>query len=401
MKEDANDFASRNGAEALKETVQRMISTAPVLDQRKLDVARSAPAFDIERYRIPIFDLLRFDFKNDPSVLLSDGWLTKGQVGGVIGQTGVGKSSFGMQLACHFCLGQSIFGIQPVRPLKVVVIQGENSKRICARELQGIMQNVSGMKGGEDDISKRLLIFKVSDIAGMEFHRFLRCVMQRERPDLVLIDPWYSYIGGSVNDQALVTQWLRNGLQALCDEFDIAILIVHHTPKPLRDLKSNIAYSGGDWSYFGAGSAEFANFCRVILTLRELSDGLYELRAAKNQERWPLTQSDAPDAPKTNLCYLQRGDGAIFWSRASSAALATIQDVSKGELDEILDALKTPPSGGWHSSEIIDTILKIRGGKRSGAKTFFYRDVKPHLNGPVVGIYTTKVSKFQEVSKSF
>ena len=334
---------------------------------------------------------MSFQFDNDPSILLSNGWLTKGQVGAIIGQTGVGKSSFGMQIGVNMAIGQNTFGIAPTRPLKVVIIQGENTDRICARELQGVAANVPGVAGHEDEIKKNLAIYKVSCFSGNAFIRFLRCVIIEDAPDILILDPWFSFLGGAVNSQEVVSPWLRNGLQPLCDEFGTSVLIVHHTTKPARDARSKLAYSGGDWAYFGAGSAEFANFCRVILTLREDGADLYELRAAKNQEHWPLTESDEPDAKTTNVIYLQRGEGAIYWRRADQSALSAIDGTNSAEINEVLEALKTPPADGrgWRYSGIISEIIKIRGGKQAGAKSWFRRNLLTQLSESS-GIYALK-----------
>lgn len=351
---------------------------------------------EIELYtrgRLHLPRLLNYDFTNDSSVLASGGWMTKGCIYGLVGQTGIGKSSATAQIAAAFSLGVGFFGLQPIRPLKVVLTQGENSERIVAKEITGVFGNVPGVAGRVHDAEQNLSIYQEAEFAGPRFHRFARCLIEQHNPDLICIDPWFSYLGGNANDQETVTKWIRNGLMPLAFKYGTSFLIAHHTPKPLRDAKAKLAYSGGDWSYFGAGSAEFANSCRGILTLRDVGEKLYELRAAKNQEGWPLTDSDDQDAPKVNTTLLQHGDTGIFWRRAAADATAAIRETITGEVHEILDEMRKQPANGlgWRWSTSITMVEVKRQSSHDSAKAFFRKHVVPHLN-QVGGVYTVKNS---------
>lgn len=348
---------------------------------------------------ILIDDLLHYDFENDPTLLIQGGWMTQGGLYGVIGQTGIGKSSFVMHAMLCFASGIPVFGITPIRPLKNLLIQGENATRIMARETIGVMCNVPGVN--LDLIRQNVSIYRESRYCGDAFIRYIEAQIIKHRPDLAWIDPVFSYAGGNVNDQETMSKWLRNGLMALALEHKVSFIVVHHTPKPARDAKGKAAYAGGDWSYFGAGSAEFANACRGILTIRDTGEGLYELRAAKNQEGWPLTDSDEDGAAKVNTTLLRHGEKGIYWRRASAEETAAIRETISAEVSEILEEMRQPPSDGrgWRWTSSITMIMAKRHCEFSAAKGFFRNHVVKHLHS-IAGVYTVKVSEVQSSAKS-
>ena len=77
---------------------------------------------------VSVRDLIYFDPANDPDNLIGNRWLTRGSSMIISGGTGIGKSSLMMQVIIRWSLGLDFFGIAPVRPLKIGVIQAENDK---------------------------------------------------------------------------------------------------------------------------------------------------------------------------------------------------------------------------------------------------------------------------------
>jgi RecA-family ATPase len=73
--------------------------------------------------------------------ILGHRWVERGTFATLIGSSGIGKSVAAMQIAIQAAAGLPVFGIPPVRPLNVMVIQSEDSRndRItqiqCVREL--------------------------------------------------------------------------------------------------------------------------------------------------------------------------------------------------------------------------------------------------------------------------
>ena len=98
--------------------------------------------------RILLSELAEFDAENDPDNILGNRWLCKGGSCLFVGQSGIAKSSFVMQLAINWTLGRPTFGITPVRPLSCLVIQAENDAGDVAEQIQGAM---SGLNLNVDD----------------------------------------------------------------------------------------------------------------------------------------------------------------------------------------------------------------------------------------------------------
>src|SRR5207248_165804 len=88
-----------------------------------------------------------------------------------------------------------------------------------------------------------------------------------------------------------------------------------HTNKPPKDPEQRNSAVASDYAYLGSGSAELANWARAAITLREIENSLFELRAAKRGRRSGLV--DANDTPATEV-YLRHGERGICWERASA-----------------------------------------------------------------------------------
>jgi len=85
---------------------------------------------------IGVDELVNFYRDDDPSSLIGKRWLCKGKMAVIQGPTGVGKSSLIMQWSIRLILGLAFFGIQPVRAIKVLIIQAENDRGDMAEAFQ-------------------------------------------------------------------------------------------------------------------------------------------------------------------------------------------------------------------------------------------------------------------------
>ena len=64
----------------------------------------------------------------------------------IVGQSGIGKSSFAMQMAINWALGKATFGIAPECPLRSLIVQAENDRGDIAEMLQGKVLTGLGIK---------------------------------------------------------------------------------------------------------------------------------------------------------------------------------------------------------------------------------------------------------------
>lgn len=299
----------------------------------------------------------------DPNTLLGRRWLCKAGACLLVGQTGLGKSSLVMQAASTWGLGKPFFGIAPVRPLKSLIIQAENDPGDLAEMFRGVANGI-GLDVAKIDPFMTFVTNSV-DAGPDRFIPMARDLIDQHKPDLVWIDPLFSYLGGNASDQAVVSPFLRNGLGAIAQETGVAWIVVHHTPKPPRDPST---WAGADFSYAGAGSAELANWARAILVLEQADKRTFRLRAPKRGKRSGFVNDDGEQSTET---YLQHASHGIHWERAlepseereESEAVASVVAKCIGNADK------------EHVREAVVAVLQLKNPRSVYRKNSFARRV--------------------------
>jgi hypothetical protein len=218
----------------------------------------------------------------DGTELLRHRFLCRGAGLLLAGPTGTGKSALLMQAAICWAIGEPVFEIHPARPLKTLLIQAENDTADLAAMRDGVGRGLDLSAEQRSAAFSRIFICRETRRTGEAFFREVaRPLLAAHRPDLLLIDPALAFIGGEVGRQDIVGPWLRNMLAPLLDEFSCAAVIAHHTNKPPSG-REKPDWRAGDLAYLGAGSAEWANWPRAVLSLRSIGEhGRFELHAAK------------------------------------------------------------------------------------------------------------------------
>lgn len=250
--------------------------------------------------------------QNDPNELLKRRFLCKGHITMIAAQTGCGKSSLIMQMIFCFALGRDCFGLQPVRPLKTLLIQGENDRRDLYEEMQGIQRGLSyhalitwpELERAKDNITVRTC----TKYSGEAFLEYLETILSEARNqfDLLVIDPLFSYAGCDLSkEQGKVSEFLRNGINTIIRAQRVGCIFVHHMNKPAKTELPNRNYNS---TYDYAGSGEIANLMRAVIVLERLKDDeskiFYRLIAPKRGGRIE------PDYCR----YLAWAtDGGIYW----------------------------------------------------------------------------------------
>ena len=80
---------------------------------------------------------------NDPGELLKHRYLCRGGGLLLVGQTGLGKSSLAMQLMIKWALGQPIFGFEPTRSIRSLIIQAENDDGDLAEMKESVFNGLN------------------------------------------------------------------------------------------------------------------------------------------------------------------------------------------------------------------------------------------------------------------
>ena len=218
---------------------------------------------------VTVKDLMDFDPKKDPDNLIGNRWLTRGSSMIISGGTGIGKSSLMMQIIIRWCLGIDFFGIKPVKPLKIGVIQAENDKGDLAEAFRGVTHTMR-LSGDQMRHLNTNLEFRTETVrTGEQFLAYARRFIHRSKLDLIVADPLFSYFGGDLSDQSEVSVFLRNKLQPILHETKVAWIWMHHVSKPQRK-ENGEPLTTMELAHAGFGSSELANWAREIAVLHEV-----------------------------------------------------------------------------------------------------------------------------------
>ena len=290
---------------------------------------------------------------SDPAELLKHRYLCKGGGLLLVGPTGHGKSSLAMQLMIKWALGQAVFGLEPAKPLKSLLIQAENDDGDLAEMKAGVFNGLNLSEDEQDDASKNVFVAQESSKTGSTLcYDVLDPLLETIKPDLLWIDPALAYLGGDMNNQKEVGAFLRNQLNPLLAKHNCAVVIIHHTNKISKDPEKQMT----DFTYMGAGSAEWSNWSRAIIALNKTDvDNLYELIAAKRGARLRWRAADGTSlTTKRYIGHCKRPD-TICWIEM---AIADAEELRANNGKSVEDVIKHVPQDGLVAK---DDLVRICG----------------------------------------
>ena len=267
------------------------------------------------------FDLDALDNFNpldDPTVLVGKArrWLCEGYAVSIVGFSGTGKSSLMMQIATSWALGQSVFGLAPVRALRTLILQAENDGGDIAEAWQGSTCKMTPTEKAR--LKENMAIVRDTRHIGAAFPEFLESLIVRHNAAIVWIDPLLAYAGFDIADQSLTTEWLRTQVDPVLKRTKCAMIYMHHTTKPKSadDLDS---MTPSQLAYLGAGSAEWVNYSRDagFLYRTKGEPARYKFGFSKRASRSGLKDINNQWA-KSGYVYLQHSpeDNVLRWEYA-------------------------------------------------------------------------------------
>ncbi len=256
---------------------------------------------------------------DDPDELIKHRYLCRGGGMMIFGGTGLGKSSLAVQLPAQFALGRGDFGIEPARPLTSLIIQSENDDGDVAEFRDGTYAGYRYSKKEIALIEQSVWLHTEVDYRGKPFlDRVAKPLLTKHKPDLLWLDHALAYYDGNANAAQEVGKFLREGLNPLLREFRCACPILHHTPKP---SEKRFDWSDRDYNYSGLGSVEWAGWARAIMSIEEVNDLVFLLRASKRGAR--LHWKDLATGRNTSRRFIAWSTDKIFWRTPDDAELPT------------------------------------------------------------------------------
>lgn len=356
---DAHDWIAGGGQAA---ELDELWQAAPLWTQNRQSDAENPPkpALQVKR----LCDL-QPRLKDDPSELLKTGFLCRGAALLLAGPTGVGKSALAMQFKICWAIGQAVFGIEPTRPLKSLLVQAENDEGDLYEMKQGVLAGLNLTPAQRKEAESNIITIQEDRRTVRLFcDEVLAPLLKEHKPDLLWIDPMFAYIGGNASGQEHVTPFLRNMLNPLIREAQCGLVALHHANKPPTG-KEKSSWAGSDLAYVGSGSIEWANWARAILAMRCLgSYDVYELIAAKRGARLGWLNDDGSRSFKREIAHWKE-PGVICWREADPNESGRPGRPKSTDADEVLALL---PSTGLSSSEWM-ALAKSECGIKD--RTFF------------------------------
>lgn len=270
--------------------------------------------------------LMDYDTSQDANALIgiSGGKLTRylcrTHGAWLIGPSGVGKSSLMLQFAYGWALGRDVFGVAPVTPQRVLIVQAENDRGDLSEATQGVLEGLGLSRNAEAlaALAERVRIVTERRKTGKEWCKALQAEIAAHRADIVFCDPLASFGGIDFNRQDQVTQFLRHYLDPVLVATGAAMVGIHHTGKP-RDSKGQRAMTEIDHAYSGLGSSELLNWARacVVLIPKDEASRTFLLKFTKRGGR---AGARHPDGTPTREVWLRHGLQGIHWDQIEPPA---------------------------------------------------------------------------------
>lgn len=270
------------------------------------------------------FDLdamLAFDPKDDKTVLIGGDrrWICQGYPFQIVGFSGTGKSSMAAHLAVNWAIGHAPWGLRPVRPLRILMVQAENDLGDASEAIIGATAKL--VESDRRLLKENLIFVRQATKTGFGFIEYLGQMVEKHRIDLIIADPLLAYADFDIASQAETTAFLRGpgGVHEMLQRTKAALLYMHHTTKP-KSADDLDGMTPQQLAYLGAGCSEWVNFARdsgyLFRTSRKSSDGrpVYRFGFSKRQSRSGLKDASDRFAGHIHLCHAEGGD--IRWEYA-------------------------------------------------------------------------------------
>ncbi len=260
-----------------------------------------------------------YDTGNDPNNVLGNRWLCRGGSLVIVGQSGIGKSSFSMQLAVMWALGLPVFNIRPMRPLKSLIIQAENDIGDLAEMYQGVRVGMGLNDDHRPLLEDNIIFYRDTIHSGADFAKTADVLIQRHQPDLVWGDPLLNYIGDDASQQKVVSEFCGRQLNPISERTGIIWCFMHHTGKPPSDSKARSHWTGSDYAYSGLGSSALTNWAREVAVLMraktpEGQPPTFRFELCKRRRRAGMTDTQGNT---TEAIFVRHGQTGICWQQCA------------------------------------------------------------------------------------
>lgn len=288
------------------------------------------------------------------------GYALRGAVTLVVGPPSAKKSTLMLTWSCAYALGRPHGNFRPVTDGTVVVYNCEDNRDEQRRRLSAVLRQ---FEAGPVDI-KGLIVRTGPDGLGTLFARdaergcvvntpsmvALRSLLAERRPGLLIADPLAELHDAGENDNTALRVIIAE-FRALAIEFDLAVILVHHSRKGTVSPGDPDSARGGS-SIIGAA--------RVVLTCLTMSE--------EDAEAFGL-----PKDRKSRSYFMRLDDAKQNYAGIGDAQWyeTTLYTLGNGEIVPSLASWQPPDMWAAISTMVANQILdEIDVGLESGTRRY-------------------------------
>jgi hypothetical protein len=291
---------------------------------------------------------------------LAPGYALKGTVTLVSGPPSAKKSTLMLTWGCAFALGQKHGNFHPTANGTVVIYNCEDNRDEQRRRLSAVLRQFNASPADIQGLIVRTgpagagTLFAWDAEAGLVVNTIamnaLRSLLEERRPGLLIADPLAELHAAGENDNTALRAIIAE-FRALAIEFDMAVIVVHHTRKG--------AVTPGDPDSARGGSA-IIGAARIVLTCFTMSED--------DAEAFGLA-SDR----KTRSNYLRLDDAKQNYAGIGDAQWyeTTLYTIGNGEIIPAVAPWEPPDTWAAISVLVANQILdEIDAGLDGGTRRY-------------------------------
>lgn len=210
-----------------------------------------------------------------PSAWLEDSIISEGEAVSVLGEGGLGKSRWVMQLVAHMILGRSFCGMQvhqEAQGKRWLFLQGENRKMRLKKEVKTLKESLGLSAWDYEYVATRIMVTTLLNADDFDLDTTdparlaeITAVINDFRPDAVVADPLGDFTSEDMNDGKCMTAVAKNLLTAVRRGNPKRVMMfVHHA---LTGKDGAAKAVGWDAASFGRGSKTLHSKVRAQINL--------------------------------------------------------------------------------------------------------------------------------------
>jgi hypothetical protein len=265
----------------------------------------------------------------------------------LFGPSRCGKSVAGLQACAGWSGGFGGLHIGPSQPLKIVILQTEDSKNDLRENLSGILSQPC-FNGKKLSLVKQNLVILPSVAGGSPEYlaKLLEAAAEKHKCDLISLNPLLAFCAADYTRE--LGAMLYQVIDPIIKKYRIGFLGVHHATKSI--YKETSGYNAYDYQYLAAGDARIANWPRASIQIDPVSTNPVLTACFRITKRWQRVSWLNENGEPTRELYFKQSPDKILWVDASQAEADLARD--KEHPRKILEVLPSPTEPGIIREEV-------------------------------------------------